>query len=44
MKNSNIFPRHTNYEIPTSAYGEGCYIFEMEKNILMGRVELQCHV
>jgi adenosylmethionine-8-amino-7-oxononanoate aminotransferase len=29
MKNSNIFPRHTNYEIPTSAYGEGCYIFDV---------------
>ena len=29
MRNSNIFPRHTNYELPISAYGEGCYIFDI---------------
>jgi adenosylmethionine-8-amino-7-oxononanoate aminotransferase len=29
MRKSNIFPRHTNYELPISAYGEGCYIFDV---------------
>ena len=29
MRKSNIFPRHTNYELPISAYGEGCYIFDI---------------
>ena len=28
MQNSNIFPRHSNYELPMSAYGEGCYIID----------------
>ena len=29
MNKSNIFPRHTNYELPISAYGEGCYVFDI---------------
>ena len=29
MRKSNIFPRHTNHELPISAYGEGCYIFDI---------------
>ena len=28
MHNSNIFPRHSSYELPMSAYGEGCYIID----------------
>ena len=28
MQNSNIFPRHSSYELPMSAYGEGCYIID----------------
>jgi adenosylmethionine-8-amino-7-oxononanoate aminotransferase len=29
MNKSNILPRHENYELPVSAYGEGCYIFDV---------------
>ena len=28
MKNSNIFPRHTNYDLPNAIRGEGCYIID----------------
>ena len=28
MHNSNIFPRHTSYELPISSYGDGCYIID----------------
>ena len=28
MGNSNIFPRHTSYELPISSYGDGCYIID----------------
>ena len=28
MQNSNIFPRHSSYELPISAYGDGCYIID----------------
>ena len=28
MRNSNIFPRHTSYELPISSYGDGCYIID----------------
>ena len=28
MNNSNIFPRHTSYELPISSYGDGCYIID----------------
>ena len=28
MKNSNIFPRHTNYDLPNATRGEGCYIID----------------
>ena len=29
MNKSNILPRHENYELPVSAYGKGCYIFDV---------------
>ena len=29
MNKSNILPRHENYELPVSTYGEGCYIFDV---------------
>ena len=28
MENSNILPRHTSYELPMAAYGDGCYIID----------------
>ena len=28
MKRSNIFPRHSNYDLPTAIKGEGCYIVD----------------
>ena len=28
MKKSNIFPRHSNYDLPTAIKGEGCYIID----------------
>ena len=28
MKKSNIFPRHSNYNLPTAIKGEGCYIVD----------------
>ena len=28
MKRSNIFPRHSNYDLPTAIKGEGCYIID----------------
>ena len=28
MQNSNIFPRHTSYDLPISSYGDGCYIID----------------
>ena len=28
MHKSNIFPRHTSYELPISSYGDGCYIID----------------
>ena len=28
MKLSNIFPRHSNYDLPTAIKGEGCYIID----------------
>ena len=28
MKPSNIFPRHSNYNLPTAIKGEGCYIVD----------------
>ena len=28
MKNSNIFPRHANYDLPNAIRGEGCYIID----------------
>ena len=28
MKSSNIFPRHTNYDLPNAIRGEGCYIID----------------
>ena len=28
MKNSNIFPRHINYDLPNAIRGEGCYIID----------------
>ena len=28
MKRSNIFPRHSNYVLPTAIKGEGCYIVD----------------
>ena len=28
MKLSNIFPRHSNYDLPTAIKGEGCYIVD----------------
>ncbi len=28
MENSNILPRHTCYELPIAAYGDGCYIID----------------
>ena len=28
MKNSNIFHRHTNYDLPNAIRGEGCYIID----------------
>ena len=28
MKSSNIFPRHTNYDLPNAVRGEGCYIID----------------
>ena len=28
MKNSNIIPRHTNYDLPNAIRGEGCYIID----------------
>ena len=28
MENSNILPRHTSYELPIAAYGDGCYIID----------------
>ncbi len=29
MENSNILPRHTSYELPIAAYGDGCYIIDI---------------
>ena len=28
MQKSNIFPRHTSYDLPISSYGDGCYIID----------------
>ena len=28
MQRSNIFPRHSSYELPMSSYGDGCYIID----------------
>ena len=28
MKNSNIFPRHSNYDLPNAVGGDGCYIID----------------
>ena len=28
MKNSNIFPRHTSYDLPYAVRGDGCYIID----------------
>ena len=32
MKKSNIFPRHTNYDLPNAIRGEGCYIIDENDN------------
>ena len=28
MKNSNIFPRHSSYDLPNAVGGDGCYIID----------------
>ncbi len=33
MKSSNIFPRHTNYDLPNAVRGEGCYIIDKNEVI-----------
>ena len=34
MNYSNILPRHTSYELPIAAYGDGCYIIDNNGKIL----------
>ena len=35
MKRSNIFPRHSNYNLPTAIKGDGCYILDNKQNLII---------